>query len=332
MQTPMTSPARVHQAHATGQVGTIAAPLSGGLNPGNSDPSVPAQFSRLNLGAGAAQDIFSGLTYQALTSGPATLTPSSTPGSIAYAFLAAAGTSTIPPSYISDNIGTNVGDKVNALPALTVNSASTTPPPGHNIVNLTTATQAGGNYGVQLTQGTLTNQATFNPNTPVANNINVTKVGANSYVPGFANAVNNGTGNTTDFTAISGFAAGDQEVYALKLKVGAATPTSTQISSIVADITGETGTGASTVANLLSPSAGLATQIAALFPGYDLMLTVTTGSATPFLGFDFTQETNVAGVVVTDIAAVPEPASAAVLLLGASSLLMGRRKRTTIQA
>jgi len=83
------------------------------------------------------------------------------------------------------------------------------------------------------------------------------------------------------------------------------------VNSIVSDIGGQSGDGVSTVASLIGSPTGLAGQIAGLFPGYDLMLTVTTGTATPFLGFDFSQETNVAGVVVTNIAAVPEPASAA---------------------
>jgi hypothetical protein len=204
----------------------------------------------------------------------------------------------------------------------------------HNIINLTSATQAAGSYGVQLTSGTGANQATFVPNAPVAGNINVTKVGTGSYIPGFANAVSGataGTGAIADFAAISGFAAGDQEIYALKLLVGSSTPTTTQMNSIVADIAGQSGDGVSTVASLIGSPTGLAGQIAGLFPGYDLMLTVSSGSATPFLGFDFSQETNVGGVVVTNIAAVPEPASAAILLIG-SSLLLGRRKRNALMA
>jgi len=212
-----------------------------------------------------------------------------------------------------------------------VTTASST----HNIVNLTSATQTGGNYGVQLTSGTGANQATFAPNAPVPGTINVTKVGASSYVPGFANGVSGataGTGAITDFAAISGFAAGDQEIYALKLLVGGSAPTTTQMNSIVADIGGQSGDGVSTVASLIGGPTGLAGQIAGLFPGYDLMLTVTSGTATPFLGFDFSQETNVAGVVVTNIAAVPEPASAAILLIGSASLLLGRRKRNALMA
>ena len=186
---------------------------------------------------------------------------------------------------------------------------------------------------MQLTSGTGANQATFAPNSPVAGTINVVKGGANSYTPGFANGISGataGTGAIADFVGISGFAAGDQEIYALKLLVGSSAPTTTQMNSIVADIAGQTGDGVSTVASLLGSPSGLAGQIAGLFPGYDLMLTVTSGTATPFLGFDFSQETNVPGVVVTNIAAVPEPASAAILLIG-SSLLLGRRKRNALQ-
>jgi len=214
----------------------------------------------------------------------------------------------------------------------TAGGAVTTGNSTHNIVSLTSATQAGGSYGVQLTSGTGANQATFAPNAPVPGTINVTKVGAGAYIPGFANGVSGataGTGAIADFAAISGFAAGDQEIYALKLLVGGTAPTTTQMNSIVADIGGQSGDGVNTVASLIGSPTGLAGQIAGLFPGYDLMLTVTSGSATPFLGFDFSQETNVAGVVVTNIAAVPEPASAAILLIG-SGLILGRRKRNAL--
>jgi len=318
---------------STGEVGTSLAPLSGGFLAGNAAASNPATLYRITLGAGTAQPIFTGLVYQALTGSKAIITPTLTSGSVAYAIVGSAGTSSTPPTYLGHQA--TGADVINALPALTVNGGGVTTTPTHNIINLTSATQAGGNYGVQLTSGAGANQATFAPNTPVAGTINVTKGGANSYTPGFANGVSGataGTGAITDFTAISGFAAGDQEIYALKLLVGSSAPTTTQINSIVADIGGQSATdGVSTVASLLGSPSGLAGQIASLFPGYDLMLTVSPGTTTPFLGFDFSQETNVAGVVVTNIAAVPEPASAAILLIG-SSLLLGRRKRNALMA
>jgi hypothetical protein len=199
----------------------------------------------------------------------------------------------------------------------------------HNIISLTSSSQVGGMYGLQFTSMVGQYQATFSPNTPAANTINVTKNGA-GVSPGFADNIDGGPGDPAGYAAISGFAATDQEIYALKLLVGTAAPTSTQISQIVTDIAAQSDDGVSSVANLLSPAGNaLATQISDAFPGYDLMLVVNagSGSATPYLGFDFTQEVNVPGVVVTDIVAtVPEPAGSTVPLIAVSGLLLGRRK------
>jgi hypothetical protein len=57
-------------------------------------------------------------------------------------------------------------------------------------------------------------------------------------------------------------------------------------------------------------------------------LTAAAGTVSPeFLGVDFSSDSTTTGVTVTDVAAVPEPASAAGILLGAAGLLLGRRKR-----
>ena len=206
--------------------------------------------------------------------------------------------------------------------------------PPHNIISLTSTTQAGGIYGLQFTTAVGQYQATFSPNAPAANTINVTKTGT-SVSPGFADNIDAGPGDPAGFAALSGFAPADQEIYALKLLVGTTAPTSAQISQIAGDISAQSGDGISSVANLLSPAGNaLAAQIAAAFPGYDLMLVVNTGSgsATPYLGFDFTQEVNVPGVVVTDIVAtVPEPPGSAALLIAASGLLLSRRKSLSIR-
>jgi hypothetical protein len=274
-------------------------------------------------------DLFGTGTYIHGIFGLTTATPSL---AVAYVVIPSTATGTFTLSATEAPVAGGLGTLFNGISGSFPQGATTTPT--HNIINLTSATQAGGSYGVQLTSGTGANQATFAPNTPVAGTINVVKGGTNSYTPGFANGVSGataGTGAIADFAAISGFAAGDQEIYALKMLVGGTAPTTTQMNSIVADIAGQSGDGVSTVASLLGSPSGLAGQIAGLFPGYDLMLTVTSGTATPFLGFDFSQETNVAGVVVTNIAAVPEPASAAILLIG-SSLLLGRRKRNALMA
>jgi hypothetical protein len=196
---------------------------------------------------------------------------------------------------------------------------TTTTPPSNKIVSLTTVAGAPTTYGNKLTNGSGVDKATFNPNAPVADSINVTNTGGpNNYLPGFANNINTGTGENKFNVQASGFLAPDQEVYALNIKVGGADPTAAQDATIIADINANnTGVTASTVTG----------QFATLFPGYDILLTGSPNSSTASLGLDFTQETNVAGVTVADVAAVPEPASAAGILLGATGLLLGRRKR-----
>jgi hypothetical protein len=190
----------------------------------------------------------------------------------------------------------------------------------NKIVSLT-AVSAGApsTYGNKLTNGTGVDKATFNPNTPVADSINVS--GSNgSYIKGQANNINSGAGENKFFVQASGFSpATDQEIYALNIKVGGSDPTAAQDQAIVNDINANnTGVTASLVSG----------QFASLFPGYDILLTGAAGTSAPAnLAIDFSADTATPGVVVTDVAAVPEPASAAALLLGATGLLLGRRKR-----
>jgi hypothetical protein len=140
-------------------------------------------------------------------------------------------------------------------------------------------------------------------------------VGSNgSYVLAHDSVANLATANAE----VTGFSpAGDSETYALKLN---GSPTPAQITTIIADINASSATDGVLA---LVPTA----DIAALVPGYQIELTATTSkSGDQNIGFDFTQETNVAGVTVSDIVAVPEPASIG-LLMGASGLILGRRKR-----
>jgi hypothetical protein len=145
-------------------------------------------------------------------------------------------------------------------------------------------------------------------------------VGSNgAYVPAFDHSVNNAIGQAE----VIGFVpANDNETYGLKL-VGLSSDAPTaaaQIATIITDI--NAGLGGVTA---LVPTS----DVAAIFPGYQIELKGNIGNLTAdqSLGFDFTQETNVAGITVSDVAAVPEPASIAGLVLGAS-MLLGRRKRT----
>jgi hypothetical protein len=326
----------------SGTVGAGGALLSGGNNPANIKVAsqgtmthTTAGLASATVGAGANQVIFSNLKYKAgAAAGSATLTPSSISTGTAIVVVNSAGNASTPPTYKSQIVTTGdaQGDTLNLLPTLVVNVTGGTTSSSNKIISLTPAS-GGTVYGTKLTNGTGTNQATFNPNSPVANNINVTYLGTpGSYIPGFANNINNsdsaGTaGAATDTAEATGFNAGDLEVYALKLDVGTTRPSASQDSSIAAAINANsTGVTASVLAG---------GPFASEFPGYDIALTSAgnLGSSTDnLLAFDFSQETAVPGVTVTDIAAVPEPATAAGVLLGASGLLLGRRKRTITKA
>jgi hypothetical protein len=190
----------------------------------------------------------------------------------------------------------------------------------NKIISLTPV--APGTYGNRLTQSTHpgSDQATFSPNLS-DNIIHVTGSGGN-YVPGFADPIG-GTinGESKFFTEATGWSpASDQEIYALKIRVGNADPTAAQIQSVVADINDPTiGNTGNVTASVVSG------QFASIFPGYQILLTASGGTASPeFLGIDFSADAHTPGVTVTGVAAIPEPASATGLLLAAAGLLLRR--------
>jgi hypothetical protein len=115
-------------ANATsGEAGTTAQPVQAGYNPGLTTGTTG--FYRLTLGAGAAQGIFTGLTYQALGFGSSVISNTIPRGAIGYAALAEAGNASTFPQYITDIEGQQPGDSVMALPSLTVNVVERIPEP-----------------------------------------------------------------------------------------------------------------------------------------------------------------------------------------------------------
>jgi hypothetical protein len=201
---------------------------------------------------------------------------------------------------------------------------------GGPIISLTAAAPVG--FGNKLTNGAGVDQATFNPNAPVANSINVTGPGSGSYVPGFANNVNGGTGQNTFNVAYAGFNPGtDQEVFALDLKhaTGGADTTPAEEVTIANEINQAGGQAAGGIAVNAVSFANAPASLQALFPTYDIFLLTTgnPGTTSGFLGVNLPNETGVGGLVAANVAAVPEPATAAGILLGAAGLLLGRRKR-----
>jgi hypothetical protein len=146
---------------------------------------------------------------------------------------------------------------------------------------------------------------------------------------------------TTGSVAVAGFnPTTDTEIYALKLSQGGtpiATSNTTLLSAIASDINGGNGNNVSS-----GVTASLVTGVfSSLFPGYDILLTsngFTAGAGgTAELGFDFSTgggEQNAAddGITVTGVAAVPEPATAAGIVLGTAGLLLGRRRNKRVVA
>lgn len=280
-------------------------PESGGVLVGNhaSSGTAATNAGLFGVGGSGAAEILNGLQISANKGGTAVFTPTDQvgPGNLAIVTYLSGGSSTTAagaPKYAPYTIQPGDGNTVNNLPALTLDVIGVTPT-ASPIVNLTA-------QGSQL--------ADYTNTLPL---LHVT--GHNgSYTPAYDHNVNNANG----VAEVTGFSpANDAETYALKL-AGLSSNSNTaaaQIATIITDINANSATDG-VLAVLPTP------DVAALAPGYQIELTATSTSADQSLGFDFTQETNVAGVTVTDVMAVPEPASIG-LLMGASGLLLGRRKR-----
>jgi hypothetical protein len=305
--------------------------VSGANNGATLKASATAGIAALSYGAGTAADIFNGLQIDAGTgNGTAVITPTNLLSSNSYAVYNSGGTSsTNVPVY--KNLTTSSADTVNALPALTIIVG--------NAVTSTTTTASGTHQPIVALLGAT--PSTYG--SQIGNPIVITG-SHGSYTVGFTGTTLTdvgGQGFTTGYTAASVFnPITDTEVYALKLNVSGAalSPTSTLVGTIVTDI--NNGTGAGTAGVNVSAGAVVGSPYASLFPGYDVLL-VSTGAfggassgGVADLGIDFSQDTDLAtpGLVVTEVAAVPEPATAAGLVLGATGLLLGRRKKQLASA
>jgi len=297
-----------------GGIGSNSQAIAGGFLAATANASTAAGTAPLSYGAGTAADVFTGLNIDALAAGTAVFTPNSggVGGQAVVNYNSGGTNSTLKPVYKNVTLTGDVG----VTPATTL-TVIVTPSSsgGQPIVSLVSGTASQAGYGTQLDHTT----ATFAPATPVADEINVVGSSSAGYKVGQA-TLNTAeqTGNVaTTFTVqpTSG-----TEAYALKLS----DTNPTDLATIVADINQSSATDGVT-ASLVAGS-----SYAAEFPGYQILLLGTGGlPASSDLGFDFTQETNVPGVTVTGVAAVPEPATAAGLVLGAAGLLLGRRKSRT---
>jgi hypothetical protein len=170
------------------------------------------------------------------------------------------------------------------------------------------ASSAPGNVGSQL-------GGTYTPATSPT--LTVFKSGPGSYTPGLITGLSTQVGNTP----LAGFVGTDVEKFLLKLSSASAD------AALVADI--NAGGNTTVVASLASADSTLATYDGIT---WDIELTSTgTGPENGDFGFNFSGDTNANGINVVDVAAVPEPATAGLLLVGGLGLL-ARRRRSAEQA
>jgi hypothetical protein len=275
--------------------------ISGGNGVSTAVVSTAAGVAPLSYGAGSPAELFNSVQIDAGVAGTATITATGiADNNFSYVAYNSGGTSSSSkPVYKAVAMGAT--DTLNQLPALTVIVGGA--PVGHPIVSLTSAQPTA--YGSEV--GTLT----------------LTGKGNGSYNVATL-AVN--PAQTTGYVGVSGFSpATDQEVYALKLGGSASTFGD---AAIVTAINASLPVGVT--ASLVAGSA-----YASDFPGYDILLstpTTSTVSSPDFLGFDFSQDSTQSGITVTGVAAVPEPATAAGIVLGAAGLLLGRRRNKLVVA
>jgi hypothetical protein len=170
------------------------------------------------------------------------------------------------------------------------------------------ASSAPGNVGSQL-------GGTYNPATSPT--LTVTHTGPSDYIPGLITGLSTQVGNTP----LAGFQGTDVEKFLIKLSSASAD------AALVADI--NAGGNTTVVASLASNDASLASLDGIT---WDIELTSTgTGPENGDFGFNFSGDTNANGINVVDVAAVPEPATAGLLLVGGLGLL-ARRRRSAEQA
>jgi len=290
----------------TGSIGADGAYLSGGNNTNVTDPGPNnTNTPLLTVGVGGSQ-IFTHLVFKAVAaSGSTTITPFLAPGGTAIVVEKTAGSASSAPGYGS----TTAGFTTTNLPALTINVGST-----------------GGGGGTTGTNKIIS--LTANPSTGTApNGYGTVSLGTLSPVNGSPVGINFSSGGVavgyvTDTVG--------SPVYALKVAIGGTTlaPSDSRLSAIVADI--NASDNGIVTAKLMTSS----THYGSLFPGYDILITTATSGSDPAFQFDFSStpsdgtdsDTALGAVTVTSIAAVPEPATAAGVILGAAGLLLGRRK------
>jgi hypothetical protein len=246
--------------------------------------------------------LFDYLSYQGVSDGTVTLTPNV--ALFSYWMNTSIGSGTIQSGYAQANFGSESGDTIVSIPALTVNVFDA-PPPTHSIISLTDTPSSRGYAPAYIGNGFggyFVTPLNFNDN------------GARA-------------APATENVAILGLIPTPQteELFAFQMSV-----TGSQLETLAADInsTNIYGFGAAIASTSLANDP---------FPSnYNLFLTFDDAQLPlgmgedDYLTFDFTQDPNVTDALVDNMAvtAVPEPMSLGLVVLGAiGGLLLRRRDR-----
>jgi hypothetical protein len=298
---------------------TASTGVAGALNLAGNKVSTAAQIANTDYGAGAFAELFNGLQISTLAAGQAVFTLTDLDTALQYAHNTSVGTSTVAPTYVDQTFIAGT-DTLATLPTLTLNMTGVVT--GNNIVSLTStapANTAPTAYGA-TSLGTVTATGT-----------------ASSYKAG---TLVLGTATGTGFVngVLSGTPTIPTEIYALDIENAAGGVTApTDLAAIAAAMQAALvaqGFTGSTV-SLTPPNSNPFPAGPAGTPGYDVFLTISgltqAQLSSDFLGFDLTEGSSFSTDKVAAVALVPEPASAAFLLVGASGMLMGRRRRNASQ-
>jgi hypothetical protein len=303
------------QADGAGGVqATAAGALFGGWSASVSGGS-PTQGA---YGTSAPGNLFTQEKIAAVASGTSVYTPSQVTSESGLLTQAPQTNST---TYTTRNFNSSLGDTIGTLPTLTINVTG-----GSTGTNTT-----GSNKIISLVTGT-------NPGAPTGtppNGYGNTSLGTLDVHNGSPAIITEpGVGVTSGFVAITTGGAHPTEV-GIQVDVNGVHATATQIAQIIADINASNNQGNGSLATTTA-AAGLSSVF-----GTSVDIVMPIGSSTnPFFAFDFSGsqsdftdgDTALGPVTVTAIAAVPEPATAAGVILGAAGLLLGRRKNRAIAA